>query len=49
MQRVSKFLNRLPLEELGKIIVLIKGTAYEYVWQSQSHVMDCRYIKFGWF
>jgi hypothetical protein len=22
---------------------------YEYVWQSQSHVMDCRYIKFGWF
>lgn len=22
---------------------------YEYVWQSRSHVMDCHYIKFGWF
>lgn len=24
-------------------------TLYEYVWQSQSHIMDCRYIEFGWF
>ena len=24
-------------------------TPYEYVWQQQDHIMDCRYIKFGWF
>lgn len=28
---------------------VIDETRYEFVWQRTDHVMDCRYIKFGWF